>query len=405
MTPPGNKKKARRKAGLFVFLERRTGLEGFSRTGILALQTPGAGSGSGGHSFRGTMAETENTRDRKSTNGKAVRLLKSVGSLEWAGIGAVVGAVIVQCALPWPIALPLFIPLVGKTIIATFLGVLAAATALHMVYLWVSQKGSWSTAAWGRALRSSRIGEKAFWTDLCWIVATLWLVLAVHFTVKVSVHLLNPRVLDAWLWRYDEILGFGHYPASVAAAWVRAPWCLHFLDVTYSTVYPLIYVLYPPLLVVATPARGHRRAFAAAFCFIWIVGAALYAALPSWGPVFTKPQYFELALQHMPTTVYVQKELFTELKSVLDHPLGPRSIRFGGVAAFPSLHLAVITLFALASVKVSRSWFWANAFIAAAMLLASLVTGYHYLFDGIVGIIVGYLCYRLACRWEQHTSN
>ena len=348
------------------------------------------------------MADAENTeKDPSSTSGKAVRLLKSMGPLEWAGMSAALGAVVVQWALPSHLALPLFIPLVGKTIIASFLGVLAGAAALQMAYQWVSQQGGWSKAAWGRALRSSRVGEKAFWTDLLWIAATLWLVLAVHFTVKVSVHLLNPRVFDAWLWRYDEVLGFGHYPASVAAAWVRVPWCLYFLDVTYSTVYPLIYLLYPPLLVVAPPARRDRRAFAAAFCFIWMAGAVLYTALPSWGPVFTKPQDFESALQHMPATVYVQKELFSELKGVLEHPLGPRSIRFGGVAAFPSLHLAVITLFTLASRKVNRFWFWANAFIGAAMFLGSMVTGYHYLFDGIVGIVVGYLCYWAGCRWEQ----
>jgi hypothetical protein len=81
----------------------------------------------------------------------------------------------------------------------------------------------------------------------------------------------------------------------------------------------------------------------------------------------------------MPITVYVQTELLKELKGVIERPAGPRPIRFGGVAAFPSLHLAVITLFTLA-----------------------VVTGYHYLLDGLAGMVIGAACYRMALTWAKH---
>jgi len=138
-----------------------------------------------------------------------------------------------------------------------------------------------------------------------------------------------------------------------------------------------------------------------AFCLLWVVGGLLYVSFPSWGPVFIHPHFFERTLQSMPITVYVQQELFQELKGVLYNPLGARSIRFGGVAAFPSLHLAVISLFTAASRKVNRYWFAFNLVVAVAMFFGSLLTGYHYLFDSLAGVAVGLICYHYSRRWAH----
>ena len=160
------------------------------------------------------------------------------------------------------------------------------------------------------------------------------------------------------------------------------------LDVLYSGGYFALIVVSVPVFLVF-PRLEVRLAFVAAYAAIWMAGSVLYLAFPSWGPVFVVSHLFGDVLRHMPSTVAVQQALFEEISSLVNRPLAPRVVRFGSVAAFPSLHLAVVTVFAAASRWVSRRWFLANLAVVVVMLVGSVVTGYHYLVDGWAGIALG----------------
>ncbi len=277
------------------------------------------------------------------------------------------------------------------------LAVILVSTALA----WLKAHSQAKSASMGRQLRSSSLADIGMWTDFLRLASALWIVLTAYFLVKTSIHILNPRVFDAWLWRSDQWLGLGHDPKLMALHMFAWPPLLHALDVVYSVVYPLLFTFTPPLLALLSPTRALRVGALTGFCLLWVLGGALYVAFPSWGPVYTRPAQFEAALQSMPITVYVQTELFQELKGVIQRPAGPRPVRFGGVAAFPSLHLAVIILFTLAVWRISRWWFWLSLAISAAMLAGSLVTGYHYLMDSLAGIVLGATCYVVALAWAD----
>ena len=263
-----------------------------------------------------------------------------------------------------------------------------------------AQKGARFAGLLG-GLRAAPFVRANYWLDAVRMGVFLAVVLSAHFLVKISIHILNPLVFDAWLWRYDRWLGFGHDPVLLLLALVHQDWLLRILDYTYSVVYPGIFTLYVPILGLASPTRVQRNAAVAGFCLLWVVGGILYVAFPSWGPVYTKPQLFEQTLQSMPITVHVQSELFKELKAVIDDPLSPRPVKYGGVAAFPSLHLAVITLFVLASLKVSKWWGGFNIILAAMMFVGSMITGYHYLLDSLAGIVMGAACYHYSVKWTR----
>jgi hypothetical protein len=276
-----------------------------------------------------------------------------------------------------------------------------AIVLLGLAQAWI--RGPWrekcaSVKLWFRA---SALANKALWTDLVRLAFALWIVLTVYFLVKTSIHALNPRVFDGWLWRSDQWLGMGHDPKQMALRLFAWPPLLHALDVIYSVVYPFLFTFTPPVLALLSPTRALRVGALTGFSLLWVLGGALYVAFPSWGPVYTRPSQFEGALQSMPITVYVQKELFEELKGVIQRPAGPRPIRFGGVAAFPSLHLAVVTLFTLAFRPIGRWWFRAGLAISVAMVAGSLVTGYHYLLDALAGIVLGAACYLAALAWAN----
>lgn len=222
-------------------------------------------------------------------------------------------------------------------------------------------------------------------------------VLSVHFMLKSFIYLVNSRTWDAELWNLDRTAHLGISPSLFLTGLFASPNFLNWVDLAYSSFYFfLVAGTIPVLLLLPSPSR--RMAFLAAYMFIWIVGSILYLALPSWGPVFVVPNVFSDTLQHMPATVRVQEELFRELSSLVRTPLAPRFVYFGCVGAFPSLHVAVVTIFTVASRSVSRRWFQVNVGITALILLGSVLTGYHYLLDGWAGIALGWGVCALG-RW------
>lgn len=227
--------------------------------------------------------------------------------------------------------------------------------------------------------------------------AVLVPVLSVHFLLKSFIWLVNPRTWDPFLWDVDRVVHLGFSPSLLLTAAFKSVGFLRFLDIVYSNVYFLLIVVSVPLLLIV-PELNRRMAFLAAYSFVWIAGSVLYLAFPSWGPVFVVSDVFGEVLRSMPATVSVQQVLFREILSLVNAPLEPRIVKFGCVAAFPSLHLAVVTVFAAASRRVSRAWFLGNVVIVFLMLIGSVVTGYHYLVDGWAGIALGLGAFAIGCR-------
>lgn len=228
-------------------------------------------------------------------------------------------------------------------------------------------------------------------------IVVLFPVLSVHFLLKSFIWLVNPRTWDVFLWDLDRAVHLGLSPSLFLTGAFTGRGFLRFLDLVYSNVYFLLIVVSVPLLLLVRELN-RRLAFLAAYAFVWMAGSVAYLAFPAWGPIFVFPDVFEDVLRYMPGTVSVQEVLFREIHSLVNAPLAPRILRFGCVAAFPSLHLAVVTLFAAASRPVSRAWFVANVVVVVLMLLGSVVTGYHYLVDGWAGIALGLGAFALGSR-------
>jgi hypothetical protein len=212
-------------------------------------------------------------------------------------------------------------------------------------------------------------------------------VLATHFVLKSFTHVLNRRVWDPELSALDRSVHLGVEPARFLVALFDHATFLAALDVFYSVAYYGIVVGSTALLISLLPPR-RRLAFTTAFMLVFMAGSALYLALPSWGPVFVWPDDFEAALSHMPNTVTVQRTLFAEISAIVSRPDGDLVIRYGSVAAFPSLHIAVVTLFAAACRSLSRTWFAFSVGVVVLMLVGSVLTGYHFLIDGYAGILL-----------------
>ncbi len=247
-------------------------------------------------------------------------------------------------------------------------------------------------AAWGELPWRRR----RFWVDALRIVVACSVVDTAHALLKVYIPVITSANHDALLARLDAAL-LGHGGAAhLAAPLASFPLVLHAIDLLYSAAY--FFILGGGLVAFfAVLDEDDRVRFFSSFCLMWQVGLLLYVLLPSWGPVFVSPNAFGKILQHMPVTVHVQQALYLETSAIVRHQYNT-VIHYFGLAAFPSLHVAVVFLYALWA-RRSRPWFVILLVVTALMLLGSMVTGYHYLVDGLFGLLVGAFAFIVGRRW------
>ena len=154
-------------------------------------------------------------------------------------------------------------------------------------------------------------------------------------------------------------------------------------------------VCFGALFFVATSpqADGVRMRYLAMFMFCWVVvGNILAGAFLSAGPEFygdvtgDHARFAELlaflAQSPMEASAYVVQRYLWVLYENNVPGIG------GGISAFPSVHVALVTMNALFVIERSRLW-GSVAFLYVAFVLASSVyLGWHYAIDGYVSIAV-----------------
>lgn len=221
------------------------------------------------------------------------------------------------------------------------------------------------------------------------------LVFSVSFVLKSFIYLINARVWDRELYWLDRAIHLGHSPTVFLVTLLGDRSFLRFLDLYYSFFYFFMFVGVPGALLAYL---GHRKRvqFTAALVLMWLAGNVIYLLLPSWGPAFSDTALVVEALQSMPRTVWVQTQLYEELSTLVRDPLAPRFARFGSVAAFPSLHVAVVTLFAIATRKLLPAGFALLVIAVILMQIGSVITGYHFMVDGYAGALLAAGAWWLA---------
>ncbi len=232
-------------------------------------------------------------------------------------------------------------------------------------------------------LQTFELRHASYWIDTVRILISFSVIETTHLILKAYIPLINSNNFDALLWKVDSVLLAGSEPVALVVRLFSAPSVHRAVDVLYSGVY--FFALWGGVVIFFAFLRGRSRIrFFNSFFAMWQLGLVLYVLLPSWGPVFIRPELFEETLANMPFTVSIQHGLFLETSSLVAGNFNI-AIRHFGLAAFPSLHVAVFVLYALWAPKVGKVWLWWNVVLIPLILLGSLLTGYHYLIDGIVG--------------------
>lgn len=243
-------------------------------------------------------------------------------------------------------------------------------------------------------------------TSRRWLIDTARLLIGMvllaesYCWIKLLVPVLHPVLYDAALYRIDQFLCFGISPSIFFLQLFSKHTFLRFIDVSYADFF-IGGMLVSLGFFFSMPRRRVRIAFMTSSTLMWLTGAWLYMLIPSLGPAYRFPDIWFPYLEELKRTQFTQAMLMRNYQAVIRLARGgpPATIILSaGIAAFPSLHVATQTLIAI----WMRNWWRPGAILFALaaffVFIGSMITGWHYLIDGIAGVALAFASYALG-QW------
>ena len=201
--------------------------------------------------------------------------------------------------------------------------------------------------------------------------------------------------------RYDELhatidnwLHFGHDPWRFVEPLIANDTVLYLMEFNYNRIY--FTICFSTLFFIMTSPKANKYRLHYVICFMlsWIVignilaGIFLSAGPAYYGLVTGDEMRFAPLLAHLQdgvgnndSTIRIQSYLWDQ------HVAGTPKFATG-ISAFPSVHVALISMNALFAFEVSRRLGWIMVLYATTIFLSSIALGWHYAIDGYVSVVV-----------------
>ena len=184
----------------------------------------------------------------------------------------------------------------------------------------------------------------------------------------------------------DRSLFFGNDPATLLQDLLGRGFSAEILSAGYLAFLSFVPLSLGIVLIVSSKVRLAVW-YVSALCLVWILGVASYYALPSLGPIYASPELFA-ALPETGVTG-LRDTLMEHRLEVIADPFATDAVQ--GIAAFASLHIAVVFTAALiaqlaGAPRLLRIVLWVYLL---ATTLATIYFGWHYVSDDIAGFAIG----------------
>ena len=255
----------------------------------------------------------------------------------------------------------------------------------------------------GRGKGYVRSVRRSGWmTDSARIIIFGSLLIVVYGTIKLLIPVYHPVLYDRVLWDLDLRMFGGYAPVVFIISLFSNPKFLWFFDDMYARIFfASLFIGFGFFL--SHPTRRLRIAFTNGNAALWTSGAWLYLLIPSLGPAYAFPELWASMGEQLPVTRYWHVQLMVNYQNVLKlmHGVDAPLNFIYGIAAFPSLHVAFQTFVFL---WMRRLWISGQVLFGVFTLiifLGSMITGWHYLIDGIAGIALALVCYWIFARIEN----
>jgi len=184
-------------------------------------------------------------------------------------------------------------------------------------------------------------------------------------------------------------------------AWRLLPLTPEFTRVIETTYFPMWTFLLLASIAAAVflPAlRSLRTQYIWTYMMTWVLlGNVVASLLMSGGPIYyeaiTGSSRFagltDYLAENAPLTTGIRGWLWSSYSSA---SAGPAT----GISAFPSLHLALTTIFVLQARTIHPWLGWGGAVFGAAIMAGSVHLGWHYAIDGYFSIIATVVIWKVA---------
>ena len=125
-----------------------------------------------------------------------------------------------------------------------------------------------------------------------------------------------------------------------------------------------------------------------------LICIAVSAVLPAAGALATIRPPAELAMANHPLVDLGYKQVFFDLREGSLRALSLDGVH--GLIAFPSYHCTLSALVVLAAAYLGRPAFFAALLLNGAVVFSTPIDGGHHLVDGLAGVVVALVSWRLV---------
>jgi len=185
---------------------------------------------------------------------------------------------------------------------------------------------------------------------------------------------LTTSLCDSPLRYLDSVL-FGETPAIIMDK-------IGFVDpgltVFFSFIYVFVYIVFPPTFALYLLMKGEREELSKYLCVVSVVamsGFLLYLLVPAIGPSAYYSADFKNALGD-------------SSKVVVD-------LQHYAKNAFPSMHTALVAIFAIFAYRNSKKIFWISLPFILALLFSTIYLRQHYFVDLVAGLALAFFAYSI----------
>lgn len=220
----------------------------------------------------------------------------------------------------------------------------------------------------------------------------LKLLLITYGCIKQAIPLMHAKNFDDELLAIDVAMHGG----VNLMRWLveNFPWLESFMDISYFSWYYTKAIFVAVFVFVSNRALHHW--YFRSFCLVWMLGGACAVLVPSLGPIYIHPEWFSHL--DMPIARGLQTQLMLHYQAVVRDPGFPSVFAYEGIAAFPSLHVAIVALNMFFAFQLSRL-IAALCFVYLVIIqCGSVYLGWHYAIDGYFGVILAYVLFRVSKR-------
>jgi membrane-associated phospholipid phosphatase len=196
-------------------------------------------------------------------------------------------------------------------------------------------------------------------------------------------------LIDQALIAADKLMGFDwtRYVAFVNAR----PWLGDLSSALYVSTLPQVALATVTLPILGQSARG--REFVLAIMIAALICVGISAVLPSAGALAHYKPDAAFYLANHPVVDMAYKDEFFRMRALAIETLTLQDAK--GLIAFPSYHVSMSVLIALAFRGMPR-FFWPLFVLNLGVILSTPIDGGHHLIDGVAGAAVAVIALWLA---------